>query len=187
MVERVDGAEGELDVALGVDVVGYAQDDFGNVLHVAVLVDDDDDFGEHGLAEGPDGVHDLARVAGITFADGDEHEVVEDGFDGEMDVDDFRDGDAHGGEEDALDGLAHPCVFHGRSANDGGGVDGVAAMGDAGEMEDGVLVGEGVEAGVVAEGALGAELAQLDVAFEDDFGAGGDLEIDGFALDDFDG
>jgi hypothetical protein len=60
-------------------------------------------------------------------------------------------------------------------------------MGDAGEMEDGVLVGEGVEAGVVAEGALGAELAQFDVAFEDDFSVGGDLEIDGFALDDFDG
>ena len=34
---------------------------------------------------------------------------------------------------------------------------------------------EGVEAGVVAEGALGAQLAQLDVAFEDDFGVGGDL------------
>ena len=82
MIERVDGAEGELDVALGIDVVGYSQDDFGDVLHVAVLVDNDDDFGEHGLAEGPDGVHDLARVAGIALADGDEHEVVEDGFDG---------------------------------------------------------------------------------------------------------
>ncbi len=91
MIERVDGAEGELDVALGVDVVGHAQDDLGDVLDVAVLVDDDDDFGEHGLAEGPDGVHDLARVAGITFADGDQHEVVEDGFDGEVNVNDFRD------------------------------------------------------------------------------------------------
>ncbi len=60
-------------------------------------------------------------------------------------------------------------------------------MGDAGEVKDGVLVGEGVEAGVVAEGAFGAQFAQFDVAFEDDFGAGGDLEIDGFALDDFDG
>ncbi len=94
---------------------------------------------------------------------------------------------AHGGQEDALDGLAHPGVFHGRLADDGRGVDGVLAVGDAGEMEDGVVVGEGVEAGVVAEGALGAEFAQLDVAFEDDFGVGGDLEIDGLALDDFDG
>src|ERR1035437_5104104 len=112
---------------------------------------------------------------------------MKDGFDGEMDVGNFGDGHAHGGEEDALDGFAHPCVLHGRSADDGGGVDGVLAMGDAGEMEDGVLVGEGVEAGVVAEGALGAEFAQLDVALEDDFGVGGDLKIDGFALNDFDG
>ena len=78
MVERIDGAESELDVALGVDVVGDAQDDFGHVLHVAILVDDDDALGEHGLAERPDGVHDLARLAGIAFADGDDHQVVED-------------------------------------------------------------------------------------------------------------
>ena len=44
-----------------------------------------------------------------------------------------------------------------------------------------------VEAGVVAEGAFGAQLAQLDVAFENDLGVGGHFEIDGFAFDDFDG
>ncbi len=55
----------------------------------------------------------------------------------------------------------------GRLADDGGGVDGVLAVGDAGEVEDGVVVLHGVEAGVVAEGAFGAELAEFDVAFED--------------------
>jgi hypothetical protein len=40
---------------------------------------------------------------------------------------------------------------------------------------------------VVAEGAFGAELVELDVAFEDDFGVGGDFEVDGLALDEFDG
>src|ERR1035437_6939661 len=104
VVERVDGAEGELDVALGVDVVGYPQDDLGNILDVAVLVDDDDDFGEHGLAERPDGVHHLARMTGITLADGDQHEVVKDGFDGEMDVDDFGDLHLHGGGGKAVEG-----------------------------------------------------------------------------------
>ena len=44
----------ELDVALGVDVVGDAEGDFGKVLDVAILVDDDDALGEHGLAHGPD-------------------------------------------------------------------------------------------------------------------------------------
>ena len=70
VVEGVDGAEGELDVALGVDVVGGAESDFGEVLHVAVFVDDDDAFGEHGLAHGPDAVHDFAGVAGVGFFDG---------------------------------------------------------------------------------------------------------------------
>ena len=55
------------------------------------------------------------------------------------------------------------------------------------EVEDRVLVGEGVEAGVVFEGAFVAEFAELDVAFQNNFGVGGHLEIDGFALDDFDG
>ena len=48
-------------------------------------------------------------------------------------------------------------------------------------MEDGVLVGERVVAGVVAEGALEAGLALLDVALEDDLGVGGHLEVDGRA------
>ena len=52
MVERVDGAEGELDVAFGVDVVEGAESDFGEVVDVAVFVDDDDALGEHGLTLG---------------------------------------------------------------------------------------------------------------------------------------
>ncbi len=47
--------------------------------------------------------------------------------------------------------------------------------------------GHGVEAGVVAEGAFAAQFAEFDVAFEDDFGVGGDFKVDGLALDDFDG
>jgi hypothetical protein len=103
-----------------------------------------------------------------------------------MNVNQFRNLHAHGRQEDALDGLAHPCVLHGRLTDDGGCVDGIFAMGDAGEMEDRVIVGEGVEAGVVAKGAFAAQFAELDVAFEDDFSVSGNLEINGFALDDFD-
>ncbi len=54
-------------------------------------------------------------------------------------------------------------------------------------MEDGVLVLERVEAGVVAEGAFAAQLAQFHVAFENDLGVGRHFEIDGLALDDLDG
>ena len=53
-------------------------------------------------------------------------------------------------------------------------------------MEDRVLVGHRVEAGVVAEGAFGAQFAQLDVALQNDLGVGRDLQIDRLALDDFD-
>ena len=66
--------------------------------------------------------------------------------------------------------------------DDGGGVDGVFAVGDAGDVEDGVLVLHGVEAGVVAEGAFGAEFAELHVALEDVLGVGGDFEVDGFGI-----
>ena len=108
---------------------------------------------------------------------------MEDGLGGEVDVDDLGEGELHEREEDALDGLAHPGVFHGGLADDGGGVDGVFAVGDAGDVEDGVVLLHGVEAGVVAEGAFGAELAELDVAFEDVLGVGGDFEVDGLAFD----
>src|ERR1700683_9258 len=42
VIERVDGAESELDVALRVDVIKNFQSDVGNVLHVDILVDHDD-------------------------------------------------------------------------------------------------------------------------------------------------
>ena len=49
-------------------------------------------------------------------------------------------------------------------------------------MEDRILVGLRIETGVIAEGPLAASLAWLDVAFEDDVGAGGHFEIHTDAL-----
>jgi hypothetical protein len=187
VVERIDGAECELDVALGIDVVENFQRDVGEILHVYIFVDHDDDLGEHGLAKRPDGVHHFASLTGIGLADGDDHQVVEDAFDGKIDVDQFRYGETHQRQKDALDGFAHVGVFHGRLADDGGGVDGIFAVRDAGDMEDRVEIGERVEAGVVAEGAFGAEFVEVDVALEDDFAGGGNFEVDGLALDEFDG
>jgi len=46
VVERVDRAEGELNIAFRVDVVGDTERDFADVLDVAILVDNDDDLGE---------------------------------------------------------------------------------------------------------------------------------------------
>src|SRR5580698_8247056 len=112
---------------------------------------------------------------------------MKDAFDGQVDVDEFRNGEAHEWKQNALDGFAHPAVFHRRLADDSGGVDRVFAMGNATDVEDGIKIFERVEAGVVAEGALGAEFVEVNVAFENDFGGSGDFEIDGLALDEFDG
>ncbi len=60
-------------------------------------------------------------------------------------------------------------------------------MGDAADVKDGIKIFERVEAGVVAEGALAAEFVEMNVAFENDFGGGGDFEIDGLALHQLDG
>jgi len=55
-------------------------------------------------------------------------------------------------------------------------------LGDAGQMEDWIFVGQRIESGVVAEGALGAQLVKLYKTLEDDLGAGRNLEIHGFTF-----
>ena len=77
----------------------------------------------------------------------------------QIDVDDLRDGELHQRQKDALDGLDHPRIFHRRLADDGGRVDGIPAVRDAGDVEDGVFVFHGVEAGLVAEGTFRAQFA----------------------------
>src|SRR5581483_2226020 len=166
VVERIDGAEGELDVALGVDVVQHFQRDLADVLHIDVFIDHENAFRRHRLSERPDGVHYLARLAGVGVSDRHDHQVVEDALDGQVDVDELGDGEAHKRQKDALDRLAHVGVFHGRLTDDGGRVDWVLAMRDAGDVEDGIEVFGGVKAGVVPKGAFHAELVELDVAFE---------------------
>src|SRR6202050_1772440 len=183
MVQGVHGAKNELNIALGVDGAERFPDDFAGVLDVHVVIDDDDNLGEHGLTERPDCVHYFACLAGVAFADGDDHQVLEDAFGGHGDVHNFRVLHFHYGHEDAFDGMAHEVVFLRRRADDGGQVERVFAMGDALYVEDGKLAFEGVKAGLVAEGAFGAHLADFDIAFEDDFGVGGDFEVNCFAGD----
>src|SRR5271155_972270 len=125
-------------------------------------------------------------MAGIRLANAHDHDVVEAALYGKVDVHNFWQGQAHEWKEDSLDGLAHVGVFHRRLADDGGGVDGIFAVRDAGDVEDGIVVRRSVEAGVVAEGAFAAELIELNVAFENDLSGGGDLEVHGFALHQFD-
>src|SRR6266487_3049437 len=72
-------------------------------------------------------------------------------------------------------------------ADDGGGIDGIFAVRDGGDVEDGIRLGQRVIAGVVAERAFFAErFARVNVAFDDEVGVGGDFEVVGLALHEFD-
>ena len=126
-------------------------------------------------------------MARVGFADRYDHQVVENAFGGQVDVDDLGHGELHEGEEDPLDGFAHPSVFHGRLADYRGGVDRIFAVGNAGYMEDRVVVFHGVETGVVAKGAFGAQFAEVDEAFENVLGVGRDFQINGLGADKLDG
>ncbi len=50
-------------------------------------------------------------------------------------------------------------IFHRRDADDGGGINGILAVRDGGDVEDGILLGSGVIAGVIAERAFRPRLA----------------------------
>ncbi len=110
---------------------------------------------------------------------------MEDAFRRQADIHDLRNGETHERQKDALHGLAHPCVFHGGLAHHGGGKNRVLAVRDRGQVEDRILVGHGVEAGVVAEGTFGAEFADLDVALQHVLGMRGYLQIHSLALHQF--
>ena len=60
-------------------------------------------------------------------------------------------------------------VFHRRDADDGGGVNSILTVRDGGDVKDGIRLGQGVVAGVVAERAFVAQrLGRVNVAFDDE-------------------
>ena len=61
--------------------------------------------------------------------------------------------------------------------------DRVLAVGERGHVEDRIVVGQGVVARVVAEGAFAAALAGFHVALQHELAVGRDLQVHGLALD----
>src|SRR5579872_5430717 len=59
MVQRVDRPEDKLNVALRVDVIERLPDHLADVLHVHILVHDDNALREHRLPQAPDAMHHL--------------------------------------------------------------------------------------------------------------------------------
>src|ERR1051326_8431421 len=186
MVERIDWSQRELNIALRIDVIQNPQRHISEILHVDIFIHHYDAFREHRLPERPDGVHHFARLAGIGLPDRNNHQVVEDALNWQVDVNQFRDRELHHRQEDAFDRLAHVSVFLRRLADNGRSINGIFAMRDATQMKDRVEIFQRVEAGVIAEGPFAAEFVEVNVAFENDFAAGGNFEIHGFALDEID-
>src|SRR5579863_85270 len=187
MVERIDRTEGELDVALRIDVVEDLQCHIGQILHVNIFIHDDDALREHGLSERPDGIHHFARLTGVRLLDRDDHQVMEDAFDRQIDVDQLRDGQLHQRQENTLDRLAHVGIFLRRLADDGSRVNGIFAVRDAGDVEDRIEIFKRIETGMVAERSFGTKFIEMYVPFEHDFTGCRNFEIDGLTLDEING
>jgi hypothetical protein len=183
VIELVDRAERELEVALRVDVVERLPGDFRRIVDVAAGVHDDDHLREHHLAGSPDGVHDLPRLPRITLVDRDDHQVVEDAFDGERHVHDVGNRLSNEREEEPLDGLPHETVLHRRRADDRRHVDRPRTPRHGGHVEDREIVVQRVEAGVIAEGPFAPRLARIQVAFEDELRLGRHHHVDGLGPD----
>ena len=178
IVQIVDRPLGHLDVAQRIDVGADDPRHLAEVVHVDVLVDDDDRLREHQLTEAPERVHDLARVPGIALVDRHDHEVVEDALGRKVHVDDLGQRLADHRQENALARQPEVVVLHRRHADDRREIGRPLPPRDAGEVEHRVVVGLRIEAGVIAERPFAAPLARLDVALEHDVRARRHLEID---------
>ena len=73
-----------------------------------------------------------------------------------------------------------------RLAHDGGGVNRILAVRDAGDVKHRILIFQRIEAGVVAEWPFGAQLVEIHVTFKHDLRRGGNFQVDGLALHQFD-
>ena len=99
--------------------------------------------------------------------------LVEDAFRRQREVHDLGEVHLEDGQKEFHGRAADVEVFHRRDADNGGGINGVFAVRDGGDVEDGIRLGQGVVAGVIAERAFIAQrLSRVNVAFDDEVGVG---------------
>src|SRR5579859_1750375 len=187
VVEMVERPLADHDVALGVDVGACVEEHLRVVVHVDVLVHDDDALREAQHPEPPDRRHHLPRLAGELLANRNDAAVVERAGDRQVVVHDLGHGRAYRRQEDPLRRLAEPRVLLHRLPHDDRRIDRVAPHGQRGDVKDGERLGRRVVAGVVAERALAPDVVLLDVALEHDLGPGRNLDADADAPHELDG
>src|SRR6266540_4099483 len=99
--------------------------------------------------------------------------------DRQIHIDDFRQSYTQQWEEQSFSCFTEVAIFHGWPPDDGGRINGIISMSDAGHMKNRIIVGERVKAGVVAKRTLPTKLlGGSDVALDDDIRIGRDLDID---------
>ena len=106
---------------------------------------------------------------------------MEDALKGHVNVDDFRELLADQGQEDTFHGVSHVAIFLWGFPNNDGLVDRILAVGHAGHMENGIVIGERIKAGVVPKRTFQSEFAKVDISFQNEFCTGWDFQLDGFA------
>ena len=167
-----------MDISLGVDVVQYDPPRLLRILDVYLLVHDHDHLGQHHLAQPPQSIHHFVGVAGELLVDGYEYQIVEDAFRRHVIVDHFRQYQPRERQENALCGVPQPVVFHGGASDDRGGVDRVTSHGKRRDVEYRIVVGQGIEPGVVSEGTLAYKgFSRVHVSLQHEIGLGRDLQV----------
>jgi hypothetical protein len=172
MVQGVHRPVNQNHVPPGVHVVPQAPQHLGPVLDVHLPVKNQDHLGEHHLPQPPEGVHDLAGVAGVAFVDGHKGQIVKHPLHRQVQVHDFRQGFLDQGKKNALRGLGHEAVLHGGLPHDGGGIHGLTPPGQGGDVKHRILIRQGIIAGVVPERPLPAPFPRLHIALQHDLGTG---------------
>src|SRR5690242_17304377 len=182
MVQRIHRAIYQQRITLRVNIVAYAEEHLMHVLHVHVLIHDDDELRKHHQHHAPDARHHLLRLAGIALANRDDDDVMESALDRHVDIDDLWQHDPQQVQEEALRRLAQIGVFHRWLADDGGRINRITARSDSGDMHHWIGLDGRVVAGVVAKRPPRAQLIGIDVALQHDLGLGGYLHIHRLAL-----
>ena len=172
----------EQGVAHRVGAGGERPDDVAPVAAVDVVIDDYQVFGVAELAQvAPAAQHDAPRVPGVFFFDADHGDAVGAAFRRQVEIDDFRKLFLQQGDIDFVQGGGEDGGLVRRFAEVGAVVDRAVAQGGAFDGKHGKFRLAVVVAGVVAVGAFGRHVAGVDVAFEEDFRAGGGVQAAGEA------
>ena len=162
MVQDIHGSLDEDDIPFGIDMVARDPGDLGKILRINVMIHDNQSLGKHHLPHAPEGVHDLARMGRVFLFDRDNRQVVKNAVNRQIHIDDLRKCQPQQRQKDSLRRFADIGILHRRAADDGGRINGILFVRDAGDVKYRIVVGKRIEAGVVAERSFSAQRLRRD-------------------------